>query len=64
MRGLEGTLVDHQIVQLTTFNPDDARVLAIRVAGPSALLVAKLHKLADRSARLRDHGGVKIPESA
>jgi hypothetical protein len=49
-RGLEGALVDHQLVQLGSLEPDrDQRSVTVRLAGPSALLVAKLHKVADRS---------------
>ena len=49
-RGLEGALVDHQIVRLGSLEPDhDQRSLMVRLAGPGALLVAKLHKIADRT---------------
>lgn len=47
-RGLEAALVDHQEVLLMALDPDDDRRLVVRVASPAALLVAKLHKLADR----------------
>lgn len=53
VRGLEGALVDHSIFSIDAFDPDDRRRFEIRVAGPSALLVAKLHKLADRTAERR-----------
>jgi hypothetical protein len=33
---------------LSSFEPEDERQLQVKVAGPSALLVAKLHKIADR----------------
>ena len=49
VRGLEGALIDHTVIRLTALDADDRREFEIRVAGPSALLVAKLHKLADRS---------------
>lgn len=49
-RGLEGALVDHQLVRLGSLEPNrDRRGLMVRVAGPSALLVAKLHKVVDRT---------------
>jgi hypothetical protein len=48
-RGLEGALVDHQSLRLGSLDPEDRRTFDIRVAGPSALLVAKLHKLAERN---------------
>ena len=41
------------MIRLNAFDTDDRREFEIRVAGPSALLVAKLHKLADRG-RERD----------
>ncbi len=47
VRGLEGALIDHSIVRLTALDASDPRAFDTRVAGPSALLVAKLHKLAD-----------------
>jgi hypothetical protein len=47
-RGLEAALVDHQEVLLTALDPDDTRRIWVRVASPAALLIAKLHKLADR----------------
>ena len=53
VRGLEGALVDHSIFTIDAFDPNDQRRFDIRVAGPSALLVAKLHKLADRTAEQR-----------
>lgn len=53
VRGLEGALVDHSMFMIDAFDPDDRRRFEIRVAGPSALLVAKLHKLADRTAERR-----------
>lgn len=53
VRGLEGALVDHSLFMIDAFDPDDRRRFQIRVAGPSALLVAKLHKLADRTAERR-----------
>jgi hypothetical protein len=49
VRGLEGALVEHSVMRLNALDADDRREFEIRVAGPSALLVAKLHKLADRS---------------
>lgn len=50
VRGLEGALVDHSTFTIDAFDQSDQRRFEIRVAGPSALLVAKLHKLADRTA--------------
>jgi hypothetical protein len=55
VRGLEGALIDHSVMRLSGLDEDDRREFEVRVAGPSALLVAKLHKLADRSG----HGDAK-----
>src|SRR6266851_454499 len=46
-RGLEGALVDHETREIGSF--DGPRRFAIAVAGPAALLVSKLHKLAERA---------------
>jgi len=48
-RGLEGALVDNGSHRLRSLDPDDQREFDILVAGPSALMVAKLHKLAERT---------------
>ena len=52
-RGLEGALVEHELRDLTSLDPNDRRTFRIRVAGPSALLVAKLHKIAERRGETR-----------
>ena len=48
VRGLEGALVDADVLGVRSFEPADGRVVEIRVAGSAALLVAKVHKIADR----------------
>jgi hypothetical protein len=53
VRGLEGAIVDADIMSLTALEAGDTRKLDIRVAGPAALLVAKLHKIQDRSGTAR-----------
>ncbi|MFI7438420.1 hypothetical protein [Nonomuraea indica] len=35
-------------MNVTALDPDDDRAYQVRVAGPAALLVAKLHKIAER----------------
>ena len=65
VRGLEGALVDNSVRRLDALDTADRRALEIRVAGPSALLVAKLHKLADRSGereakRLKDKDALDV----
>lgn len=46
--GLEGALVDHGLHRIEAFAEGDDRAHEIRVAGPSALLVSKLHKIHER----------------
>ncbi|MDR0283334.1 MAG: hypothetical protein LBI33_00360 [Propionibacteriaceae bacterium] len=48
-RGIEAALVDSSRMTITAFDPAvDSRAFVVAVAGPTALLVAKLHKLHDR----------------
>jgi hypothetical protein len=47
-KGLEAALFDVDLLSLAALDPADARTITVAVAGLSALLVAKLHKLAER----------------
>jgi hypothetical protein len=47
-RGLEAVLVEHSAMVVRAVEAQDVRALTIEVAGPAALLVAKLHKIAER----------------
>jgi len=47
-KGLEAAIVDNSVFTLTALDPTDARAIDVAVAGLGALLVAKLHKLAER----------------
>ena len=47
--GLEGALVDRERIEITSLDPGVERSVAMLVAGPAALLVAKVHKIADRT---------------
>jgi hypothetical protein len=47
-RGLEATLVDQQRRTIEALDDEDERAFEVAVAGPAALLVAKLHKIAER----------------
>ena len=48
-RGIEATLVDNSKMAIRALDPSvDAREYEVSVAGPAALLVAKLHKIQDR----------------
>ena len=49
-KGLEGALVDRASMTIASLDPTDDREIAMSVAGPAALLVAKVHKIADRAA--------------
>ncbi|HEY7192943.1 MAG TPA: hypothetical protein VH439_04305 [Gemmatimonadales bacterium] len=47
--GLEAALVDYQPMQIRALRDGDHRVIVAKVAGPAALLVAKLHKIGERA---------------
>jgi hypothetical protein len=47
--GLEAALVDNSQREVKALDPADPRAFVISVAGPAALVVSKLHKIADRS---------------
>jgi len=51
--GLEGVLVDSDLMQISALEEEDSREFEIQVAGPAALLVAKLHKIQDRQESTR-----------
>ncbi len=54
VKGLEGAIVDAQVMRISSLEVAiDARTFNIRVAGPAALLVAKLHKIQDRQGTSR-----------
>jgi hypothetical protein len=46
--GLEAAVVDRAPMTITALDPEDTRRIEVNVAGPAALLVAKLHKLGER----------------
>lgn len=46
--GLEAAVVDNDVMGIPSLRQGDSRVVEARVAGASALIVAKVHKLADR----------------
>lgn len=52
VRGLEGVLVDNDVIRIGSLN-DDPRSFELRVAGPAALIVAKMHKIAERAGTKR-----------
>ena len=56
VRGLDGAVVDADLMRLSALEPEDGRSVEVRVAGAGALLIAKAHKIDDRlgSDRLTD----------
>jgi hypothetical protein len=46
--GLEAAIVDNEVRELTAFDRADRRRTTLRIAGPAALIVAKLIKIAER----------------
>ncbi len=48
VHGLEGALIDADVMRLRALDAIDTRTADVRVAGPAALLVAKVHKIDDR----------------
>lgn len=61
-RGLEAAMVDQCIIPINSFEAHDLRSFNITVAGPAALLVAKLLKIAERvgTKRLEDKDGLDV----
>lgn len=48
VRGLEAALVDHGQVEIRSLEDRDHRSMTVQVAGPAALLIAKVHKIYER----------------
>jgi len=46
--GVEGTLVDNDLIEIGALDKNDTRVVSVAVAGPAALIVAKAFKLGER----------------
>lgn len=62
-RGLEAALVDRETMVISALDPTDARSVTMLVAGPGALLVAKVHKIAERvenDDRVRDKDALDV----
>ncbi len=51
--GLEAAVIDHSEMEISALARGDQRRITARVAGPAALLVAKLHKIAERQTDTR-----------
>jgi hypothetical protein len=52
-RGLEAVLVDNRPMVIAALDAEDPRRIEVRVAGPSGLLVAKIHKVGERAPNPR-----------
>jgi Nucleotidyltransferase len=50
VEGLEAAVVDNREMTIAALEPGDPRRIAVKVAGPAALAVAKSHKLGERAA--------------
>ena len=48
VHGLEGALVSHTVRKITSLVPGADRSCFLKVAGPAALLVSKVHKIGER----------------
>ena len=48
--GLEAAVIDHAPMIISALDSEDTRRIEMNVAGPAALLVAKLHKIGERQA--------------
>lgn len=49
VRGIEGALVDHKPLLVKSLDESDTRTHTIEVAGPAALLISKMLKIAERA---------------
>jgi hypothetical protein len=52
--GLEAAVIDNDLLEVAALDPADGRRFEVRVAGSTALLVAKLHKIGERIALGRE----------
>lgn len=62
VRGLDGAIVDADVMTLVALDRNDPRTFDLRVAGPAALLVAKAHKINERqgTGRLSDKDALDV----
>jgi hypothetical protein len=49
-RGLEAAVVDNDVLEIRALDAADTRRLKAKVAGSAALLISKVHKIAERAA--------------
>jgi hypothetical protein len=48
VKGLDGAIIDANVMALDALEISDGRTFNVRVAGPAALLIAKVHKISER----------------
>lgn len=62
VRGLDGAIVDADVMTLDALDENNSRAFDVRVAGPAALLVAKAHKINERQGtnRLSDKDALDV----
>jgi ribosomal protein L11 len=63
VKGLEAALVDNGSMKISSLEVADTRSYEVHVAGPSALLVSKLHKISEREGapgRLQDKDALDV----
>lgn len=53
VKGLDGAIVDAELMTLRSLDAGDTRAIDVRVAGPAALLVAKAYKISERLGSTR-----------
>jgi hypothetical protein len=61
--GLEAAVVDHALHRIGALDPADVRAFDVAVAGVASLLIAKLHKIAERkdsAERRQDKDGLDV----
>jgi hypothetical protein len=62
--GIEGCLIDNDQMTIAALDPTDSRTVHLAVAGPAALMIAKMHKMADRRdedrGRLNDKDALDV----
>ncbi len=64
VHGLEGTLVSHTRRKISSLVSDEDRSCILKVAGPAALLVAKVHKIGERLEDPAGHRQEQLPKDA
>lgn len=64
VHGLEGALVSYTRRKISSLVPDTDRSCILKVAGPAALLVAKVHKIGERLEDAAGHRQEQLPKDA